>query len=67
MRWISSWCVGMYVWSLSRGVKGLLLIMIVCRYGAMLARVGILLMFSLVYINLYGIVSMLPLASMYGD
>ena len=40
--------MGMCIWSLSKGVKGLLLIMIACRFGAMLAGVGDLLMFSLV-------------------
>lgn len=44
MRWISSRCVGMYMWMISQGSSGWLFIRIICRYGEMFDGVGILVM-----------------------
>ena len=45
MRHVSSKCVGIYICRISQGVRGWLFIFIICRYGEMLAGVGILLTF----------------------
>ena len=51
--------MGIYIFISSIGVAGLLLIMMVCRYGDMELGVGILWMFSFVYIDL-GIKASMP-------
>lgn len=58
---MSCGCVGIYIFSMSIGVKGLFLIRMACRYGDMWLGVGILEMFSFVYIDLGIMVSMPPL------
>lgn len=62
MRCISWGCVGMYMFKMSSGVRGLLLMFMAWRYCDMRLGVGILVMFSLVYIALGIMVSMPPLA-----
>ena len=62
MRCMSWGCVGMYMFITSIGVKGLLLMIMACRYGEIVLGVGIFWMFSLVYIDLGNMVSMPPLA-----
>ena len=57
---MSSGCVGMYIFSSNVGVMGLLVISMACRYGGMELGVGILLIFSFVYMNL-GIKATVPL------
>ena len=45
MRHVSSMCVGIYMCMISQGSCGWLFILIICRYGEMLAGVGILVTF----------------------
>jgi hypothetical protein len=52
----------MYMFRMSIGVRGLLLIIMAWRYGDIELGVGILVMFSFVYINLGIMASMPPLA-----
>ena len=44
MSWISSRCVGMYMWMISHGCSGWLFIRIIWRCGEIFAGVGILVM-----------------------
>ena len=62
MRCISSRCVGMYMFKMSMGVRGLLLISMTWRYGDIKLGIGILVMFSFVYIDLGIMARMPPLA-----
>ena len=43
---MSSWCVGMYMFRITIGVRGLLLIRMACMYGDIVLGVGSLVMFS---------------------
>ena len=55
-------CVGMYMFSRSIGVMGLLVISMACRYGDIGLGVGVLLMLSFVHMDLGIKASMPPLA-----
>ena len=56
---MSSWCVGIYMFRISIGVRGLLLIRMACMYEDIVLGVGNLVMFSFVYIAL-GIMANIP-------
>jgi len=59
MRCMSSKCDGMYMFRMSIGVRGLLLIIMAWRYGDIGLGVGILVIFLFVYIN-FGIIASMP-------
>ena len=65
MRCKSCGCVGIYMLRRSIGVRGLLLIRMAWRYGDMWLGVGVLVIFSLVYIDL-GIMVSTPLVLGWG-
>ena len=56
---MSSWCVGIYMFRISIGVRGLLLIRMACMYGDIVLGVGSFVIFSFVYIAL-GIMANIP-------
>ena len=65
MRCVSCGWVGMYMFRISIGVRGLLLIIMAWRYGDIGLRIGILVMFLFVYIDL-GIIASMPLLACVG-
>ena len=58
---MSSRCDGIYMFRMVIGVSGLFLIIIIWRYGDIVLVVGILTMFSFVYIDLGNMASIPPL------
>ena len=60
MRCVSSKCEGMYIFRMVIGVSGLFLIIMIWRYGDIVLVVGILTMFSFVYIDFGSMASIPP-------
>ena len=58
---MSSRCDGIYMFRMVIGVSGLFLIIIIWRYGDIVLVVGILTMFSFVYIDFGNMASIPPL------
>ena len=62
---MSSMCVGMYMCIISQGCNGWFCIVIICKYGEISARVGILVIFPEYVYFLFMSVSRPPLVGVY--